>query len=119
MPPDPPIFIHVGFANTGTTSPQKEFLRTRRRHFFTGEPYAERGGFFSAIKSIEDVQLDRNLLEEQRRDLVHATAHGRAVVISDRVIRQSVILLPLSCDAIRSRCTIIVFPGRKDHLQDT
>ncbi len=83
MPTDPPIFIHVGFANTGTTSLQKNFFARRDDIFLAGEPYGERGGIFTAIKSIEDFQLDRNLVEEQCRELVYARANGRHVVISD------------------------------------
>ena len=83
MPTDPPIFIHVGFANTGTTSLQKNFFARRDDIFLAGEPYGERGGIFTAIKSIEDFQLDRNLLEDQCRELVYARANGRHIVISD------------------------------------
>ena len=83
MPPHPPIFIHVGFANTGTTSLQNNFFARRDDIFLAGEPYGERGGLFTAIKSIEDFQLDRNLLEEECRALVYAKAKGRPIVISD------------------------------------
>ena len=83
MPPDPAIFIHVGFANTGTTSLQRNFFVRRDEIFLAGEPYGERGGIFTAIKSIEDFQLDRNLVEEQCRELVYARANGRHIVISD------------------------------------
>jgi hypothetical protein len=83
MPTDPPIFLHVGFANTGTTSLQKNFFARRDDIFLAGEPYGERGGIFTAIKSIEDFQLDRNLLEKQCRELVYARANGRPIVISD------------------------------------
>jgi hypothetical protein len=83
MPRDTPTFIHVGFSNTGTTSLQRNFFATRGDIFFAGEPYGERGGIFTAIKSIEDFKLDTALLEEQCDELIFRPSDGRLIVISD------------------------------------
>jgi len=78
-----PIFIHVGFTNTGTTSLQRNFFATRRDIFYAGEPYGERGGIFTAIKSVEDFKLDVALIEKQCEELIYAPSGGRPIVISD------------------------------------
>jgi Sulfotransferase family len=83
MPPDAPIFIHVGFANTGTTSLQQNFFSTRSDLLFAGEPYGERGGIFTAIKSIEDFKFDAAFVEALCGELVYAPSGGRPIVISD------------------------------------
>jgi hypothetical protein len=81
--PHPPVFLHVGFTNTGTTSLQRNFFAARDDIFFGGEPYGERGGLFTAIKSFEDFKFDTNYFERQCRDLVYAKSDGRPIVISD------------------------------------
>jgi hypothetical protein len=80
---DTPTFIHVGFTNTGTTSLQRNFFSARDDIFYAGEPYGERGGIFTAIKSIEDFKLDTVLIEEQCDELIFARSGGRPIVISD------------------------------------
>jgi hypothetical protein len=83
MPVSVPTFIHVGFTNTGTTSLQRNFFAARRDLFFAGEPYGERGGIFTTIKSIEDFKFDTAFVAELCRELVHARSEGRPIVISD------------------------------------
>lgn len=78
-----PIFIHIGFANTGTTSLQRNFFSSRSDIFFAGGPYGERGGIFTAIKSAEDFKFDLGLIERQCEDLIYARSGGRPIVISD------------------------------------
>jgi len=80
---DAPIFVHVGFTNTGTTSLQRNFFSTRDDIFFAGEPYGERGGIFTAIKSIEDFKFDTALVEDQCAELIYRRSGGRPIVISD------------------------------------
>jgi hypothetical protein len=80
---EPPVFIHVGFANTGTTSLQRNFLAARDDVFFVGEPYGDFGGIFTAIKSVEDYRLDAAFLGTRCRDLIRDRSDGRRVVISD------------------------------------
>jgi hypothetical protein len=78
-----PVFIHVGFANTGTTSLQRNFFARRKDIFFVGEPYEQRGGIFTNIKSVEDFKYDASHIGELcQRDVVAAHG-GRTVVISD------------------------------------
>jgi len=79
----PPVFIHVGFANTGTTSLQRNFFAVRDDVFFVGEPYGDCGGIFTAIKSVEDYRLDAAFLGTLCRDLIHDQRDGRKIVISD------------------------------------
>jgi|SRR5580700_55906 hypothetical protein len=81
-----PVFIHVGFSNTGTTSLQRNFFATRDDIFLAGEPYGERGGIFTAIKSVEDFKFDTRYMESLCRDLIHAKNSGRSVVISDETL---------------------------------
>ena len=81
-----PVFIHVGFANTGTTSLQRNFFAARDDIFLAGEPYGERGGIFTAIKCVEDFKFDTGYIESLCRDLIHAKNDGRAVVISDQTL---------------------------------
>jgi hypothetical protein len=81
--PHTPIFIHVGFTNTGTTSLQQNFFAARDDIFFAGEPYGERGGIFTGIKSFEDFKFDTSHFERQCRELIHAKSEGRPIVISD------------------------------------
>jgi len=81
--PHPPVFLHVGFTNTGTTSLQRNFFAVRDDIFFAGEPYGERGGIFTAIKSFEDFKFDAGYFEMQCRNLVYARSDGRPVVVSD------------------------------------
>ena len=52
-----PVVIHVGFANTGTTSLQRNFFAARDDIFLVGEPYGERGGIFTAIKMRRGFQI--------------------------------------------------------------
>jgi Sulfotransferase family len=83
MSPSAPTFIHVGFTNTGTTSLQLNFFATRSDIFFGGEPYGERGGIFTAIKSVEDFKFDAANIGELCKELIYAQADGRPVVLSD------------------------------------
>src|SRR5215471_3808432 len=83
---EPPVFIHVGFGNAGTTSLQQNFFAMRDDIFFAGEPYAERGGIFTAIKSTEDFKFDINYFDDLCNDLIHAKSRGRPIVISDETL---------------------------------
>ena len=83
---DTPVFIHVGFANTGTTSLQRNFFAVRDDIFFAGEPYGERGGIFTAIKCVEDFKFDANYIESLCGELIHARSGGRPVIISDETL---------------------------------
>ena len=83
---DTPVFIHVGFANTGTTSLQRNFFAVRDDIFFAGEPYGERGGIFTAIKCVEDFKFDTNYIESLCGELIHARSEGRPVIISDETL---------------------------------
>jgi hypothetical protein len=78
-----PVFIHVGFANTGTTSLQRNFFAAREDIFLAGEPYGERGGIFTAIKCAEDFKFDTAALQSLCDALIHDKSHGRTIVISD------------------------------------
>ena len=81
-----PIFIHVGFCNTGTTSLQLSFFAKRNDVFFVGEPYGDRGGIFTRIRSVEDFKLDRKgtlaLCERQ----IFQPSGTRPIVISDEAL---------------------------------
>jgi hypothetical protein len=81
-----PVFIHVGFANSGTTSLQRNFFSARDDIFYAGEPYGERGGIFSTIKNVEDINLDAVAIDQQCRDLIHRHSAGRPIVISDETL---------------------------------
>lgn len=81
-----PVFIHVGFANTGTTSLQRNFFAARDDIFLAGEPYGERGGIFTAIKCVEDFRFDTSRIESLCCELIHAKSDGRAIVISDETL---------------------------------
>lgn len=81
-----PVVIHVGFANTGTTSLQRNFFASRDDIFLVGEPYGERGGIFTAIKCVEDFKYDLRRIEAMCRDLVHAKSEGRMIAISDEAL---------------------------------
>jgi hypothetical protein len=81
-----PVFIHVGFCNTGTTSLRRNFFATRDDIFLAGEPYGERGGIFTAIKCVEDFKFDTSQIQALCRDLIFAISDGRTVVISDETL---------------------------------
>jgi hypothetical protein len=83
---DQPVFIHVGFANTGTTSLQRNFFGKRNDIFFAGEPYGERGGIFTAIKCVEDLNFNAEHLIGLCTELIAAKSHGRTIVISDEAL---------------------------------
>jgi hypothetical protein len=78
-----PIFIHVGFANTGTTSLQRNFFAQRKDLFFVGEPYKERGGIFTTLKSVEDFKYDEAFIEKLCERYIYSAHGGRTIVISD------------------------------------
>src|SRR5260221_2006887 len=80
---EPPVFIHVGFGNAGPTSLQQNFFAVRDDIFFVGEPYGERGGIFTAIKSKEDFKFDFRYFMSLCKDLIWEKNAGRPVVISD------------------------------------
>jgi hypothetical protein len=81
-----PVFIHVGFCNTGTTSLQQNFFAARPDVFFVGEPYGERGGIFTAIKSVEDFNFDAPRIAARCKDLIEAKSSRRTIVISDETL---------------------------------
>ena len=82
----PQFFIHVGFSNTGTTSLQKNFFRNRPDIFFVGEPYADLGGIFYNIKTVEDFAFPLAQIEELLQQRIYAPSAGRAIVISDETL---------------------------------
>src|SRR5215216_54386 len=79
-------FIHVGFCNTGTTNLQVNFFSKRNDVFFVGEPYNDRGGIFTSIRSLEDFKLDRKGIKEWCEKQIFQPAGGRAIVISDEAL---------------------------------
>jgi hypothetical protein len=83
---DEPVFIHVGFANTGTTSLQRNFFGRRDEIFLAGEPYGERGGIFTAIKTVEDFNFDLGYFAALCHRLISAKSQGRTIVISDETL---------------------------------
>src|SRR5258708_27187515 len=80
---EPTVFIHVGFGNTGTTSLQQNFFAVRDDIFFVGEPYGERGGIFTAIKSKEDFKFSGSYFMGLCEDLIWKKHAERPIVISD------------------------------------
>jgi hypothetical protein len=82
----PPVFIHVGFSNSGTTSLQRNFFARRDDIFYAGEPYGERGGIFSMIKSVEDFNLDAVGIEQLCEKSIHRKSNGRPIVVSDETL---------------------------------
>jgi hypothetical protein len=78
-----PTFIHVGFMNSGTTSLQRNFFSRRSDFFYAGEPYHERGGIFSNIRSGEDYLFDRALISELCDKQIYKVRGERTIVISD------------------------------------
>jgi hypothetical protein len=85
----PPIFIHVGFANTGTTSLQWNFFSMRDDIFYVGEPYGECGGIFTMVKNIEDFNLDLDALEQLCDRFIFKKSGGRPIVISDEALSET------------------------------
>src|SRR5215216_279574 len=83
---DREIFIHVGFCNTGTTSLQVSFFGKRDEIFFVGEPYNERGGIFTRIRSLEDFKFDRNDTKDWCEQQIFRPGAGRTIVISDEAL---------------------------------
>jgi hypothetical protein len=84
-----PVFIHVGFSNTGTTSLQRNFFAKRDDIFLAGEPYGERGGIFTTIKCIEDFNLDIDYIDGLCIELISARSQGRTIVISDESLTEA------------------------------
>lgn len=84
-----PVFIHPGFSNTGTTSLQTNFFARRSDIFFAGEPYGDRGGLFTHIRSVEDLAFDGASAESQARNFIFAKAKNRPVVISDETLTEA------------------------------
>jgi hypothetical protein len=80
------VFIHVGFANTGTTSLQRNFFAQRDDIFLAGEPYGERGGIFTAVKSVEDFNFDINYCSALCDQLIAKKCQGRTIVVSDETL---------------------------------
>ncbi len=78
-----PVFIHVGFGNSGTTSLQRNFFARRDDIFYAGEPYGERGGIFTAIKCVEDFNFDSAYFKSRCDGLIYARHNSRPIVISD------------------------------------
>jgi hypothetical protein len=75
--------IHVGFANTGSSSLQLNFFSNRDDIFYVGEPYRERGGIFSNIRCTEDFQYDEAYILRLCNEQIFAKSEGRTIVISD------------------------------------
>jgi hypothetical protein len=87
--PRQPCIIHVGFANTDTTSLQQNFFSRRDDIFYVGQPYGERGGIFTFLRHAEDFKYDEqnvlNLCNHQIFDI----SQGRRIVISDEILADS------------------------------
>ena len=79
-------FIHVGFMNSGTTSLQRNFFSQRPEFFFVGQPYNERGGIFTNIKSVEDHQFDNPWISGLCEEQIYTLHKGRSIVISDEAL---------------------------------
>ncbi len=79
-------FIHVGFSNTGTTSLQRSFFAKRDDIFFVGEPYHERGGIFSNIKTVEDFTFPLARISQLCQEQIYAASAGRVIVVSDETL---------------------------------
>jgi hypothetical protein len=85
LPPEEPVFIHVGFGHAGTTSLQLNFFSRRPDLFYLGTPYGEAGGLFSNLKYLDDFLLNEHQMLEWCRDVVYGDSRreGRPIVISD------------------------------------
>ncbi|MGE0094540.1 MAG: hypothetical protein AB7M05_15995 [Alphaproteobacteria bacterium] len=84
-----PVFIHPGFSNTGTSSLQINLFSKRADIFFVGEPYKERGGIFTAIRSLEDMNFDGTKIQRLSDKQIFDRADGRPIVISDETLTEA------------------------------
>jgi hypothetical protein len=85
----PPVFIHPGFSNTGTTSLQLNFFSNRDDIFFAGEPYGPRGGLFTQIRSIEGYRFNAPEIQSLCRCQIYDLAQERPIVISDETLTEA------------------------------
>lgn len=108
-------FLHVGFSNTGTTSLQR-FFANRPDLFFAGEPYGDRGGLFTAIRSLEDFRFDGEAMMALCHRQIFVPSSGRPVVISDETMTEAPQLyfhpFVMPRDTISMRLKTL-FPGAK------
>jgi len=84
----PRTYIHVGFSNTGTTSLQRNFFPHREEIFFAGQPYHERGGLFTLVRSAEDFKYDETYVKRLCRQQLFGDPAGK-LVISDEMLCES------------------------------
>jgi hypothetical protein len=84
-----PCIIHVGFANTGTTSLQQNFFAQREDIFYVGQPYGERGGIFTFIRHAEDFKYDETQVSNLCNFQIFGISQGRKIVISDEMLCDS------------------------------
>lgn len=84
-----PVFIHPGFSNTGTSSLQLNLFSKRPDIFFVGEPYQERGGIFTAIRSLEDMTFSGSRIQQLCKKQIFDHAKERPVVISDETLTEA------------------------------
>jgi hypothetical protein len=80
------VFLHVGFAHSGTTFLQENIFPKLQDSYYCGAPYGDLGGIFSTLKYIEDFQLadaEFGTLENQVSTQIFEPAAGRNIIISD------------------------------------
>ncbi|MSR56167.1 MAG: hypothetical protein EXS05_00600 [Planctomycetaceae bacterium] len=88
---DEPVFLHVGFGHSGTTSLQLNFFSRRPDLHYLGTPYGKAGGLLSNLKYLDDYRLDEPKIIRCCRDVAYGSPErqGRPIVISDETICDS------------------------------
>lgn len=83
--PEEPVYLHVGFGHSGTTSLQLNFFGRRPDLLYLGTPFGDAGGFFSHIKYLDDSCINERQMLEWCRNLIYANSRRdkRPIVVSD------------------------------------
>jgi hypothetical protein len=83
--PDEPVYLHVGFGHSGTTSLQQNFFSRRNDLHYFGTPYPDAGGFFSSLKYVESTLLSEEEMVDWCRNVIYGgpRRRGRPIVVSD------------------------------------
>lgn len=83
-----PVFLHVGFGHSGTTSLQMNFFARRPDLYYLGTPYDKAGGLLSSLKYVDDYLLDEPKVIRWCREVVYDSPdrRGRPIVISDETL---------------------------------
>lgn len=113
-----PVFLHVGFGHSGTTSLQLNFFSRRPDLHYLGTPYDKAGGLLSFLKYVDDYLLDEPKVMQWCREVVYdgPERKGRPIVISDETLCDSSEVyycprhLPSDAVAARLKCC---FPTAK------